>query len=412
MTFLIVLSLLVLVNAWATRRVLRTEGLDGRRGWLIAGVWILPFMGALIMRTHLPAQAPQALAEEPALPGTRSEASPLQLEAPGVPTFSLQQHMGLVDGLPFMDWRAVRAWTSGIADEVSRQLATEQAQRAWLLHLRDAFGDHFRLHETGQAWVLSSLENRVVQATADYVARTRERVARVLGQLAGLAAQQRSIVLVMDHDEDYYAYVACYYPDPPEDGEVFAFSGGMFVHAGCPHFIVKRADLTAIEPVIAHEMTHSALAHLRLPTWLDEGLAVNTEHRLTGTPRLIHTPHELQAMHERFWGETEVQQFWSGRSFHRPDDGNLLSYELARILVQQLSRDWPLFERFVLSVNHDDAGAQAAREVLGIELGGTVAALMQQPQALGWSPDPARWDGPARTGPADEDVEAGAVAPA
>jgi len=311
-----------------------------------------------------------------------------------------------------MDWHAARAWAAGIADEAERQRATEQAQRAWLLHLRDAFGDHFRLHETPQAWVLSSLESRVVLATADYVARTRERVVRVLGRLADPAAQQRSIVLVMDHDEDYYAYVACYYPDTPAEGEVFAFSSGMFVHAGCPHFLVKRADLSAIEPVIAHEMTHSALAHLRLPTWLDEGLAVNTEHRLTGTPRLIHTPHELQRMHERFWGHAEVQQFWSGRSFHRPDDGNLLSYELARILVQQLSRDWPSFERFVLAVSQDDAGARAAREVLGIELGGSVAALMQKPQALGWSPEPTRWEGPARTGSADEDVEAGAATPA
>lgn len=374
MTWLIILSLLVLVTVWATRRVRRTD------------------------------------ASPP--PGMRAEAAPLQLDAPGVPPLALQEHMGLVNGLPFMDWRAADAWIGGIADEVERQRATEQAQRAWLLHLREAFGDHFRLHETGQAWVLSSLDNRVAQATADYVARTRERVARVLGQLAGLAAQQRSIVLVMDNDEDYYAYVACYYPDTPTEGEVFAFSGGMFVHAGCPHFIVKRADLTAVEPVIAHEMTHSALAHLHLPTWLDEGLAVNTEHRLTGTPRLIYTPHELQRMHERFWGDAEIQQFWSGRSFHRPDDGNLLSYELARILVQQLSRDWPSFERFVLAVSQDDAGARAAREVLGIELGASVAALMQQPQAIGWSPEPARWEGPARTGSADDEVEAGTVAPA
>ncbi|WP_143171679.1 hypothetical protein [Rhizobacter sp. OV335] len=370
---------------------------------LVAVFW---FRAERVRRTHPTHAASQEL------PGMRTEAAPLRLDAPDVPPFALQEHMGLVDGLPFMDWRAAHAWIDGIADESERQRATEQAQRAWLLHLRDAFGDHFRLYETEQAWVLSSLENRVVLATAAYVARTRERVSRVLGRLAGQAAQQRSIVLVMDHDEDYYAYVACYYPDQPADGEVFAFSGGMFVHAGCPHFLVKRADLTAIEPVIAHEMTHSALAHLHLPTWLDEGLAVNTEHRLTGTPRLIYTPHELQRMHERFWGEAEVQQFWSGRSFHRPDDGNLLSYELARILVRQLSRDWPLFERFALAVSQGDAGAGAAREVLGIELGSSVAALMHQPHALGWSPEPARWEGPARTGSADEDVEAGAVTPA
>lgn len=66
-----------------------------------------------------------------------------------------------------------------------------------------------------------------------------------------------------------------------------------------------------------------------------------------------------------------------------------------------------LFERFVLAVRRDDAGDQAAREVLGIALGGAVALLVQQPGATGWEPDPTRWDGPARTGSAVDHVDAG-----
>ena len=31
-----------------------------------------------------------------------------------------------------------------------------------------------------------------------------------------------------------------------------------------------------------HEMTHGSVAHLPLPLWLNEGLAVNTERRLAG----------------------------------------------------------------------------------------------------------------------------------
>jgi hypothetical protein len=42
---------------------------------------------------------------------------------------------------------------------------------------------------------------------------------------------------VLDSEEDYYRYVSIYYPS---EGE-FALSGGMFIHAGCPHFVVVRA---------------------------------------------------------------------------------------------------------------------------------------------------------------------------
>lgn len=81
------------------------------------------------------------------------------------------------------------------------------------------------------------------------------------------------------------------------------------------------ADLAAIEPVIAHEMTHSALSHLALPRWLDEGLAVDTEQRLTGVRPLIYTPQELRIKHLQFWGRDEVQEFWFGETFFGPMTG-------------------------------------------------------------------------------------------
>jgi hypothetical protein len=65
---------------------------------------------------------------------------------------------------------------------------------------------------------------------------------------------------------------------------------------------------------------------------------VNTQHKLTGVPPSIDTPPQMHATHLQFWGESEIQQFWSGESFHRPDDGQMLSYDLARILVGNLAQ--------------------------------------------------------------------------
>lgn len=156
-----------------------------------------------------------------------------------------------------------------------------------------------------------------------------------------------------------------------------------------------RPTLAAIEPVIAHEMTHSALAHLHLPTWLDEGLAVNTERRLKGAPPAQHTPAQLHHLHQRFWTPERMQEFWAGTSFQRTDDGNLLSYELARILVDHMARDWAAFTAFVTTAQRRDAGAQAAVEVLSVDLGSSVGALLDIVDNEGWAPDPARWGGAA-----------------
>lgn len=370
---------LVALNLWMTGRVLGAgPGLD-RKGLLVAGLWIAPFIGAFVVRHHLRARLPPAEAEPPP-PPPRADA-PWQVEAPGQAALDLQACLRDAHGWRVVDWAVVDAWLDGIADPQQRQAARLACQRAWLMHLRDGMGEYAGLHETDDVLLLSTLEARAVKTTVDFVTRTRQRVARVLGTLATPQPGTKSILVVFDGEDDYYTYTAAY---EHGDGER-AFSGGMFIDAGCPHFVTRRDDLTLIEPVIAHELTHAALAHLRLPLWLDEGIAVNTEHRLTGV-RAEHTPQELQRMHQRFWGVAEIQQFWTGESFRRPDDGNKLSYDLARIIVEQLAKTWEPFTAFVANASQEDAGAQAAREAMGIELGAMVCALLQREPDSAWSP--------------------------
>ena len=147
--------------------------------------------------------------------------------------------------------------------------------------------------------------------------RTRKRILQVLDGVAHVPDLGKDILIVFDDEENYYRYVSYYYP---EGGE-YAFSGGMHISTGCSHFVTVKADLRSIEPVIAHEMTHGCVAHLPLPRWLDEGLAVNTERRLADSGRAQYTPQQMHEKHLVFWGDTEVQQFWSGESFFRADDG-------------------------------------------------------------------------------------------
>jgi hypothetical protein len=166
----------------------------------------------------------------------------------------------------------------------------------------------------------------------------------------------------------------------------------MFLQAGCPHFVTVHHDEThTIERIIAHEMTHAGLAHLPIPLWLNEGLAVNTEDKLMGRMPKLLSPAEMRRKHLAFWGATEIQEFWSGRSFHRPDDGNLLSYDLAQILVEIFAADWPRFCAFASAAHYEDAGAAAAREHLGVDLGESLASLFEQDSAEGWQPNPQKW---------------------
>ena len=334
-----------------------------------------------------------------AAPNVRAPAPP-RIAAPndvaagaGAP-FPIAAHLRREQGFPILDWAAAGAWLDTLEGAHTRAEAWTAIERAWLLHLRDALGAGFQLEESSNCLLLSALEGNVAKATLGYMERTRERVLRTLTGIAAATPGSKDILIVFDNEDSYYRYVSHAYPEAGE----FAGSGGMYIHHGCGHFVTVKRDLSAVEPVIAHEMTHACLAHLPIPAWLNEGLAVNTEQRLAGPQPSQYTPREMHAMHLAFWGRAEIQEFWSGASFLRTDDGNLLSYDLARILVAHAAGDWEVFRAFVLAANMADGGAQAAAAHLGADLGELVCALLGQVQPSGWEPLPATWKGAPESG--------------
>jgi len=311
-------------------------------------------------------------------------ATPSEVLAGAALPFRLASHLQRQEGFPILDWAAARQWLDALDPAVARAPAWTAIERAWLLHVRDALGAGFWLMESEHCLLLSALEDHVANATLGFMERTRKRVVLTLDGIAKAAPENKGILIVFDDEDSYYRYVSHAYPD----GGEFAGSGGMYIDGGCGHFVTVRRDLSAIEPVIAHEMTHSCLAHLPIPLWLNEGLAVNTEQRLTGVQASVFTAQEMRDKHLAFWGAAEIQAFWSGLSFQRVDDGNLLSYDLARILVAYAAKDWAAFRRFVLAANFADGGAQAAHDHLGADLGALACALLGQPYSAAWRPAP------------------------
>lgn len=348
----------------------------------IVWIWILPFLGGLSSLIENAAIRRSQPTAESASGEREQNAAPEQVHVPGAAPFELRSRLVSANGFVLVDWRAAGAWLATIADESARAGARVDLHRAWLSHLCECSHEGFRVHESDDVMILSSLEPDAVRALGRHVTMTRKRVAQLLGALASFPPGLKSVVLVLDDEEAYYRYVSIYYPG----GGEFALSGGMFIDAGCAHFVVRRAELRAIEPTIAHELTHSALAHLKLPRWLDEGLAVNTEHKLAGASRGPFTPRQLHERQRAFWTDERIQEFWSGESFFRNDDGNLLSYELARIMVAQMGRSWPAFEQFAKHAQREDSGAAAARDHMSLDLGAYASLIVEREPSEAWAP--------------------------
>ncbi len=322
------------------------------------------------------------------------EGLPTEIASAGTSPFPLAATLVRIHDLPTPDWERFDSWLTALANEDARNLAWNECELAWLLHLANALGSSYRVSRRDSFLVLSSLAGRPLTTLLDFMSRVSSRIGRTLEGIAKAPSYGYTILIVVDDEDSYYRYVSRYYPD---DGE-FSFSGGMHINQGCSHFVTTKSELAILEPVIVHEMTHGYLSHLAIPAWLNEGIAVNTEHRIAPPGRPLYTPTEMHQKHVEFWGEGEIQEFWSGASFLRTDDGNMLSYDLARTLVGLFSPDWGRFRDFVNNAHFSDAGAAAAAEHLGIHLGAAVCSILEYDPQLTWDPQPASWPTPPETG--------------
>jgi hypothetical protein len=118
---------------------------------------------------------------------------------------------------------------------------------------------------------------------------------------------------------------------------------------------------------------------------------VNTEQRISSARRHPAAALELLTQHHEFWNADTIQEFWTGESFHRSDQGNGLSYDLARAMVELIGRDWHAFVKFARDAAREDGGAAAARRVLSLELGELAAAAVNMRPTAQWNPRPDAW---------------------
>jgi hypothetical protein len=80
--------------------------------------------------------------------------------------------------------------------------------------------------------------------------------------------------------------------------------------------------------------------------------------------------------HHAHWTEQNIQEFWSGASFYVGDERNNLSYSLAEILTEFLSKDWSAFLEFIAEADYRDAGQDASLRILNRCLGETVGQFL------------------------------------
>ena len=299
----------------------------------------------------------------------------------------LSRYLKEIEEFCHPNWKGIaRQIEEGVA-EADWNAAWEAAARQWIGRLCDRLGGNYRLHETANFMVVTEAPMRVM---ADACGFFEEALSQILRGLAGVALDEgygKHVVLMFSLPDHYYRYIS-YFDSTGEHPT----SGGMYLPGeGYAHFAFPTTDYSSYRGVLVHELTHGCLAHLAIPAWLNEAMAMRMEDAV-GQSSSFNLDRETYERHLNHWNSRTIQQFWSGESWEIPGDGFELSYNLAQVIWRKIEVDLGAPRRavleFVSSASENDAGEAACNSIFGVSLSDLVADFLGDGD---WSPKPNMW---------------------
>jgi hypothetical protein len=291
----------------------------------------------------------------------------------------------IVNGVCRPDWEAISRVVESLS-QADWSLAWAGVARQWVNNLSREAGEAYRVFETDNFLIMTSAPDRIAQdACKSYESALKQIVSSL--QPAAATPSFKQVVLMFADLDQYYGYIAQFYPE----GEHPMSGGVCLTESGYVHFAFPTLDYSSYRTVLVHELTHGCLAHLPIPVWLNEGLAMQMEQAICGTQVFTMDADKLER-HFAHWNAMSIQDFWTGESWNIPGDSFELSYNLAQVIWRKLQTDFASSREqvigFVASASAEDAGEAAFQSLFNRSLEQVVAGFLGKGD---WKPKPANW---------------------
>lgn len=274
------------------------------------------------------------------------------------------------EGFSRPDWRLIsRAIQQQAIGPGESEVACNEAARQWVMQLQSDLGGDYRVKDSPRFILLSALDPKRSGEILAFAENTLDQICARLKDAAWNSRHGKHVILLFEEKDDYYQYVSYFHRDGTHPA-----SGGCLIHKDYVH-IAAPYESFGLRRMLAHELTHNCVVHLKLPLWLNEGLAMVFQRAVAPTHQPL-LDYELKERHLAFWNPENIQEFWSGISFRKPGDSNELSYSLAEIvlnLLQEQPGDWGAFLK---QAQWGDAGQTAAMDCLGTDLGNVMSTFL------------------------------------
>jgi hypothetical protein len=287
------------------------------------------------------------------------------------------------NGFSYLNGADVHELINSKVAEPEQGRAWQDVVAQWLDRLCSDLGGNYVVRESGRFELLSCLSERRANLLFEISEQTLDAISEELGKAAWMMGPGQYPIVAFRDEVEYRRYLRHYHPRGYTE-QMVADTEGICLREGYVHIALPSRTLQESKRMLAHELTHATTAHLPIPTWLSEGLAMYVERTVVGDPS-ISVGHELINDLRAFWTEKNIQTFWSGVSFFAPGISNELSYEFAEILFRYVLKSGKDLIGFLQAASYKDAGQSAAINLLDMDLNDAVVEFLGPGE---WRPNP------------------------
>ncbi|HEY3854567.1 MAG TPA: hypothetical protein VGO67_09255 [Verrucomicrobiae bacterium] len=280
--------------------------------------------------------------------------------------------------LPHPTWKPVSDYIHNAFHETAWSEAWGEAVAQWLQKLAAVLGPTYQVDQSPKFFTMSCRDEKGRKQLMQLAEQLRGEILTALKGIELKKTYGKQVVLLFGDPTDYYRYISHYYAE----GTHIQSLGKFITSSGYAHIVLPDIPYQT-NRTLAHELTHNCLMTLRIPLWLNEGLANRIAAQFSSYGEKCLTA-DLADQHFSFWTREKIQSFWDGRAFSYPAY-SAMAYSLSTILVGLITQEnWDI-KNFIQHASYTDAGAKAAEEYLGRTLS-EIAGIFLGPG--NWSPNP------------------------
>jgi len=261
-----------------------------------------------------------------------------------------------------------------LSDDVVDKVGWLSDVNKWLSVLSDELGDNYKITDSENFILLSSEPDNIKRSILEFAEKSLGNTLTTLNSVAKIPKNNKFIIIVFDQQDIYLDYAVSYY----DCDRSLISAAGHYLHVKPIQFIFPQQDFDRTEVAFALDLTRLCIHHLKLPDWLDEGLAFFVGCYIQQITSLVPNG-RMQQIHSEFWNEDNIQEYWSGNLFYNNEQSAEYSRELSQIIVGMIFRnyEYDTVRKFILDVKYEDAGEQSSIEHLGVSLGDFVESFLE-----------------------------------